>query len=432
MPWDVLDRYGADAFRWYFFTSKQPWDGYRFSLETVGEGVRLFLKQLWNTYGFFVLYANVDGIDPAQEAEPADDLDRWILSRLAPTVEEVTDRLEAFDATIGGRAIAAFVDDLSNWYVRRSRRRFWDGDPAAFATLRALPGDRRAAARAVHARSSPTRSTTTSTARRAVGAPDRLPGRRPGEPRRGARGRDGDGARDGAPRAWRRAARPRSRCASRCARRRSSPPAASGRRSSAWSRSCATSSTSRSCASSPRPTSSGSYEVKPNYRALGPRFGKAMPQVAAAVAALDPARVAAALAGGPARRASRSTATTTSSGADDLSLAMQPLEGYQLEREGSHAVALDLSLDDELRREGWAREVVHAVQTARKAAGLAVEDRIALALGGDAELLDVAREHEAYVAGETLATSVAYRDGDLTGEVASVDGRELRIAVRRA
>ncbi len=88
---------------------------------------------------------------------------------------------------------------------------------------------------------------------------------------------------------------------------------------------------------------------------------------------------------------------------------MQPLEGYQLEREGSHAVALDLQLDDELRREGLAREIVHAVQNARKSAGLQVEDRIELALGGDAELLAAARDHEAYLAQETLAVSVALR-----------------------
>ena len=113
----------------------------------------------------------------------------------------------------------------------------------------------------------------------------------------------------------------------------------------------------------------GSYEIKPNYRALGPRFGKQMPQVAAAVAALDPAHVAARAA----RRAAASAINVDGHdhelGADDLQLAMQPLEGYQLEREGSHAVALELELDDELRREGLAREIVHAVQNARKAAG---------------------------------------------------------------
>ena len=122
-----------------------------------------------------------------------------------------------------------------------------------------------------------------------------------------------------------------------------------------------------------------------------------MPQVAAAVAALDPAHVAAALREGTARRASASTATTTTSAPTTCRSSMKPLEGYQLEREGSHAVALELELDDELRREGLAREVVHAVQNARKAAGLEVEDRIELRLGGDDELLAAAREHEDYL-----------------------------------
>jgi isoleucyl-tRNA synthetase len=90
-PWEVIDRFGADAFRWYFFTSKQPWDGYRFSLETIGEAVRQFLLQLWNTYGFYVLYANASGPELAGSAELSD-LDRWVLSRLAATVEIVRDR----------------------------------------------------------------------------------------------------------------------------------------------------------------------------------------------------------------------------------------------------------------------------------------------------------------------------------------------------
>ena len=111
-------------------------------------------------------------------------------------------------------------------------------------------------------------------------------------------------------------------------------------------------------------------------------------------------------------------------------LAMKPLEGYQLEREGSHAVALELELDEELRREGLAREIVHAIQNARKTAGLQVEDRIELFLGGDDALLDAAREHEPYVARETLATSVTY-DGTAADPV-TIEGKPLHIAVSRA
>ncbi|MDQ5833742.1 MAG: isoleucine--tRNA ligase, partial [Actinomycetota bacterium] len=135
VPWDVLNAHGADALRWYYFTSKQPWDGYRFSLETVGESVRQFLKPLWNTYAFYVLYANVNAIEDLRTSGEPTELDRWIRSRLAATVDRVGERMDDYDTTFAGRAIAEFVDDLSNWYVRLSRRRFWDGDPAAFLAL---------------------------------------------------------------------------------------------------------------------------------------------------------------------------------------------------------------------------------------------------------------------------------------------------------
>ncbi len=106
-PWQVLDQFGADAFRWYFFTSKQPWDGYRFSEEAIGEGVRLFLKQLWSTYFFYVLYANANRarLEGEAAAEPAE-LDRWALSRTAGTAQLVAEKLDEYDATSAGRAIA--------------------------------------------------------------------------------------------------------------------------------------------------------------------------------------------------------------------------------------------------------------------------------------------------------------------------------------
>jgi isoleucyl-tRNA synthetase len=420
VPWDVLDRFGADAFRWYFFTSKQPWDGYRFNFDAIGESVRLFLRQLWNTYSFLSMYS------PEREGEPTD-LDRWIRSRLSATVAEVTERLEAFDATAAGRSIAAFVDDLSNWYVRRSRRRFWDGDGAAFATLE--------------------RCLVTVAQLLAPFTPfvadeiyDNLDGTEPSvhltdwpEPDERDHGleaamavaretvRLGLSARAGAKVKLRQPLH-------------EAVVVAAGRERAAIERLADVVRDElnvKTLRFVQQADELGSYEVKPNYRTLGPRFGKAMPQVAAAIEALDPSHVAGALRDGH-------TVGVAIDGhdheltADDLLLAMTPLEGYQLEREGSHAVALELALDDELRREGLAREVVHAVQNARKAAGLAVEDRIALTLGGDAELLDAARAHEPYVTGETLATRVEYADGDGAGDTATIEGRELRIAVARA
>jgi isoleucyl-tRNA synthetase len=171
------------------------------------------------------------------------------------------------------------------------------------------------------------------------------------------------------------------------------------------------------------------YEVKPNYRSLGPRFGKEMPRAAAAVEALDPAHVSEALAGD--RRLSLNVdGREHPLEPDDVTLVMQPLDGYEVEAEAGRAVALALELDDGLRREGLAREVVHAIQAARKEAGLDVSDRISLALGGDAELVEAARAHEEYVTGETLATSVTYDAAE--GASATIEGRELRIGVERA
>src|SRR4051812_2069609 len=418
-PWDVIERFGADAFRWFFFTSKQPWDGYRFSIDAVGESTRKFMTTLWAVHHFHAQYA------PETETEPTD-LDRWIRSRLAATVTEVTERLDAFDATFAGRAIGDFVDDLSNWYVRRSRRRFWAGESAAFDTLREvlvtlaqllapftpfladelyeqLAGDEAS----VHLCDWPVAG------ERDVALEDDMRVAREAV-------RLGLSARAAATIKLRQPLR-------------AAVVVAAGREREAIERLrdvVAEELNVKELRFVDRADELGSYEIKPNYRALGPRFGKSMPQVAAAVAALDPAHVAVAL------REERPIGIAIdggehSLGPDDLMLAMQPLEGYQLEREGSHAVALELTLDDELRREGLAREVVRAIQETRKRAGLEVSDRIVLRLGGDGALLAAARAHEPYVAGEVLAIEVSY-DGDGRGEVATIEGRELRVVVERA
>ena len=125
-PMSVIDVQGADALRWYLYTATRPGEARRFSAQLVAESLRRFLLTLWNTYSFFVTYANLDRFDPgaAPQGERSD-LDRWLLSELSVLVERVTSCLEEYDPTSAGRAIQAFVEDLSNWYVRRSRRRFW-------------------------------------------------------------------------------------------------------------------------------------------------------------------------------------------------------------------------------------------------------------------------------------------------------------------
>ncbi|MBM4430748.1 MAG: class I tRNA ligase family protein, partial [Chloroflexi bacterium] len=137
-PWDVIKAHGADAMRWSFYTASPPDYPRRFSLDMVGESLRKFGLTLWNTYSFFVTYANIDGFDPRAPAPAVAQrapLDRWILSELNSLVRQVDDDLAHYEMTRPARAIQAFVEDLSNWYVRRSRRRFWkseaDADKAA-------------------------------------------------------------------------------------------------------------------------------------------------------------------------------------------------------------------------------------------------------------------------------------------------------------
>jgi len=471
-PWDVLDRFGADAFRWYFFTSKQPWDGYRFSVETIGEGVRLFLKQLWSTYYFYVLYARAaagqiagagegapeepveaGGVQASEEAGgrsvaasdelgrrsvPASeevDLDRWARSRTAGTIALVTERLEDYDATSAGRAIAELLDDLSNWYVRRSRRRFWDADPAAFETLRTcllalvkllapfcpfiadeiydnLDGE----LASVHLCDFP--------------APEDAGERDEELEQAMALAREtvrlGLGARGKAKIKVRQPLREAVVVADTRERE------AIGRLVDVVREELNVERVRFVAAAEEL----GSYEIKANYRTLGPKFGKDMPQAADAVAALDPRHVAATLRGGGTVGISVG-GRDHGLGPDDVILTMRPPEGYSVEREGAHAVALDLEIDEHLREAGRAREVVHAVQNARKNAGLAVEDRIRLSLQGDPLLLAAAESGREHLAGETLALELRIGDGAGTQalgytETASVDGLELQIALSRA
>jgi isoleucyl-tRNA synthetase len=462
-PWQVLDTYGADAFRWYFFTSKQPWDGYRFSADAIGEGVRLFLKQLWSTYFFYVLHAHANeralsdapadapaagadtanpslaGPDAADGGASDADLDRWALSRTASTARLVAERLDAYDATTAGRAIAELVDELSNWYVRRSRRRFWNGDPQAFQTLRRclltiakllapfcpfvadeiydnLDGE----LASVHLCDFP------------VG--EELPARTEDLERAMAIAREtvrlGLGARGQAKVKVRQPLR-------------EAVVVATGFERTAIERLVDVVREElnvRQVRFVAGGRELGRYEVKANYRRLGPLFGKDMPQVAKAIAALDPAEVAAAVrddASGPPLGISVAGREHTLS-AEDVILTLQAPKGYSVEREGAHAVALDLRIDDVLRREGWAREIVHAVQSARKNAGLAVEDRIELRLSGDPALLEAADSYREYLAGETLAVELAL-DGDVAPgaaaehrEQSEIDGHALAIALMRA
>ena len=313
VPWDVLDAHGADAFRWYFFTSKHPWDGYLFSVDAVGESLRSFLLQLWNTYSFYVLYANA--------------------SRDATTAARRRPRWTAGCSRACAHTVATVTRAPRR--LRRHDRRPRASPPSSTTS----PTGTSASTAAASGTATPPRSRRCTTAWSTVAkllAPfcpfvadeiyDNLDGSRAQRPP--VRLARTSGARR--PRASRRrwsvvreavelgrSARSHAKVKLRQPLRAAVIVASGARARGAGeptARSCARSSTSRSCASSPRAPNLGSYEIKPNYRALGPRFGKQMPQLAAAVAALDAGDVADGAARRAAPSASTSRAPSTSSG----------------------------------------------------------------------------------------------------------------------
>ncbi|HET6830493.1 MAG TPA: isoleucine--tRNA ligase, partial [Solirubrobacterales bacterium] len=441
-PHEVIDAHGADAFRWYYLASQQPWAGYRFSAETVGESVRQFLLTLWNTYSFFVLYANAAaeqgarseerGAAGGDQSDAEGAMDRWLLSRLQATTEVVRERLDDFDSTTAGKALAGYVDEMSNWYVRVSRRRFWDGDPAAFETLRhCLVETAKLLApfipftadaiwlNLVHGADPPVEAS--------VHLED-YP-----EVDEGLRDRELEAGVEAARRAVElgRAARAQAKVKMRQPLAKAVIVATEAERHTIEGLAAIVRAelNVRELEFVSEEGELASWTVRPDFRALGPRFGKDMPQVKVAIEALDADKARSTLgAGGQIGITIAGREHTL--GPDELSFAMEPLDGYRVEAEAGRAVALALELDEDLIREGRAREVVRAIQNARKDAGLEISDRIDLELGGDPELIAAARAHEDYVTGETLATSVAYDGG--AGDAVSVDGRELTVGVRRA
>jgi isoleucyl-tRNA synthetase len=337
------------------------------------------------------------------------------------------DRLDDYDTTLAGRAIGAFVDELSNWYVRRSRRRFWEEDRAAFATLhRCLVTVSKLIAPLVPFV--------------ADAIYENLDGSEPSvhlcdyplpDPSLRDEGleRQMQVARDTVELG--RAARAEAGVKVRQPLAEAVVVAADRERAAIerFQGLVLDELNVKRVRYVSAAEELGHWELKPNYRALGPRFGKRMPQVAEAVASLDAERAVARLRAGATVGVSIN-GTEHQLGPDDLQLVLLPLAGHQVERSGMHAVALRLELDEDLRREGLAREVVHSIQAARKAAGLEVSDHIALTLAGDAELIEAARAHEPYVAGETLASRLSY-DGPAADRLTSIEGRELRIGVER-
>ncbi len=418
-PFDIFDTLGADALRWYFFSSGQPWTPRRVFPDGIREATRQTLLTLWNVFSFFSTYADLDGwtVD-SPAAEPTHVLDRWVLSELDRTVAEVTAALEGFDALAGAGALTRFIDDLSNWYVRRSRPRFWkSSDASAHRTLHeclvtvsqlfapfcpfladeiytTLTGER-----SVHlsdwpapkGRHDESLAASMEAARRlvALGRAARTDAKvRVRQPlARALVLHDGAELDDDI------AAEIRSELNVHALER--------------------------------LDTLSGllRWNVVPNFRTLGPRLGPKVNEVKAALFSAD---------GSALRSELDANGSITIAGevltADDVDIRAERHESLALVEDDGWAVALDLELDDALRAEGTARELVRALNDLRKTAGLELSDRIIVSIDADDPLRTVIDAHRDTIATEVLAERIDFGQGDRTIDL---DDVEVSVSIER-
>ncbi len=428
-PWAMVREFGADQVRLYLLSSSQVWLPKPFDQAAIPESAGGFLNTLRNTYTFLALYAGAPSLDAGQLTL----LDRWILSRLDSTVRAVTTAWDGYDATTGVRALMDFVDDLSNWYVRQSRARFWApdqaADPAAVATLttalvtvarllapaapfasdwlhRALTGS------SVHLADFPAADASAADPdlERAMDGVRRLASL-------GRSAREAGNRKVRQPLATMRVAVPRG---------------VDNARFQELLPLLAQEVNVRAIEVVASDADLVRLRAKANFRSLGKRFGKQTPEVAKSVANLEP----------PACRALEEgqTVALPFGGSvieilpEDVVVERLVTSDWLVQSAATFVVALDPTLTPELRSEGLAREVVSRVQRLRKDAGYEYTTRIRLGVAGDAAVLAAVETHREFIQGETLARQVEVGQ-DLVGaqgrDPAPIDDYQVTLSVRR-
>ncbi|TKA10683.1 isoleucine--tRNA ligase [Actinacidiphila oryziradicis] len=436
-PIPLMEQHGADAVRWFMAAGGSPWAARRVGHGTIQEVVRKTLLTYWNTVAFQALYARTSQWAPsAADPLPADRplLDRWLLGELHTLVRDVTASLESYDTQRAGKLLSAFVDDLSNWYVRRSRRRFWQGDAAALRTLHevletvtrllaplvpfitervwqdlVVPVTAEAP-ESVHLSSWPT-------ADEALINPDLSAQmalvRRLVELGRATRAESGVKTRQ-----------PLSRALVAAAGFESLGAELRGQIAEELN-------VSELASLSEVGGSLVDTTAKANFRALGKRFGKGVQAVAKTIAEADAATLSAALRDGSASVVV--DGETVALSADEVIITETPREGWSVASDSGATVALDLEITPALRRAGLARDAIRLIQEARKNSGLDVADRIALRWEStDPELSAALGEHSVLVADEVLALDFSEGPGsDAYGAAFTDDTLGLTFRLRK-
>ncbi len=423
-PFEVIDEYGPDALRWYMLTNSQPWDNLKFDKAGVDEVRRKFFGTLYNTYSFFALYANIDGFTGSEPQVPVADrpeIDRWVISLLNSLVAEVSDAMESYEPTRAGRAIQNFVmENLSNWYVRLNRKRFWGGKMdadklAAYQTLYEclrkvvaisapiapfiadrmwcdLVGD---ASQSVHMVEWPVAD---------AALVDKALEERMGYAQ----------SVSSMVLALRRKVNIKVRqplCKILV------PAADEGFRGQVESvkNLILAEVNVKELQFVTEDDGILKKRIRPNFKALGPKFGKLMKGIAAAMAEMSTRDIAAFELDG--RFALSVAGERVEIEAADAEVISEDIPGWLVANDGSLTVALDIEVTPELRKEGIAREFVNRIQNLRKESGFDVTDKIVVRIEANERTDEAVRDFADYIAAQTLAQEVLI-DGKLTADAA--------------
>ncbi len=439
-PFVMLDKFGADALRWYFYTTSAPWLPSRFSEEAVQEGQRKFLATLQNTYAFFAMYAQIDGFDPLAHPLEKTELtlmDRWILSKLNTLIDQVDDDLANYRVTESANKLAAFVDELSNWYVRRGRERFWGkgmgGDKeAAFATLyhvlvtlsklcapfipflaeeiyqnlvvNNVPG----APESVHLCDFPVADKT-------------------------AVNTDIEEQMDALVEAIQLGRACRNTANLKVRQPVQKLYVKGAKFEKAYQELCEDELNVKEVIFTDDARAFTTYQLKPQMRTLGPKYGKLLGKIGQHLAGMDGNDVVDAFGRGE-EVSFMIDDTEVKLNKDDVLTTPMNKPGFIAAEDRGVTVVLDTNLNDELIREGYAREVISKVQTMRKDAGFEVTDRISLYYEGDDELAAALEAYGEMIGRTTLATSMA-RGTAPEGSVSQkwdINGKKAELGIAKA
>lgn len=436
-PMDALGRHGADAIRWYFYENSAPWLPNRFHDDAVQEGARKFMGTLWNTYAFYVLYANIDEFDPTKYTLDYDQLsvmDRWVLSRLNTMVRTVDDCLGHYRVTEAAKALQSFVEELSNWYVRRCRSRFWakgmeqDKVNAYLTLYTALVTTVKAAAPMVP-------FITESIYRNLVCSVDK-------NAPISVHLADFPTANE----AWIDPALEDNmevvlevvtlgRAARNAANIKNRQPVgqmyvkAAHELPDFFVKIIEDELNIKEVIFRDDMSDFLAYHVKPNFHVLGPKVGKQMGAVKKALEASDGAAVKDALAGDGSYTLHLPDGDVTVT-AEDVEVTVSQRDGYNCQNYGGVTVALSTTLTEALIEEGFVREIISKVQTMRKECGLEVTDHIALDLSGNPRLVEIARRNEAFIREITLADSLSCDAPMGTSKEWNINGEKLTLSIK--